>query len=224
MNDAMNIRYALTNILINQYILKSNLDPIAYTFDLFVSDYLKQEKIMVDTNIPTIEEAFFLGVTVKKKNKIKIFINPRISKKRFNFSLCHEVSHCQYDVSQTEHSQTFFNMEENPTYYNESERFIEELANLSASIIMLPDITLLKQLHTKKSFYTIAEEAKMSRSALWRRLVNFGKIKCDMNESLAQESATRLQNTGSRDIYHKFMSTWGSNVEKQIILDFENSL
>ena len=224
MDDAITIRYALSNLLVNQYILKHNLDPASYTFDLFVRDYLKQQNITVDMNIPAIEEAFFLGVTVKKKSKIKIFLNPRIAKNRLNFSLCHEISHCQYDVSKTDNSQTFFNMEEHPFYYSESELFVEELANLSAGIIMLPDITLLKKLHTKKSFHTIAEEAKMSRSAFWRRLVNFGRIKCDMNEQLAQESARRFQTTGNKEIYHKFMSTWGSTVEKQIILDFENSL
>ncbi|MBL1228001.1 ImmA/IrrE family metallo-endopeptidase [Enterococcus sp. BWB1-3] len=224
MDEAVNIRYILTNLLINQYILKHNLEPASYTFDMFVSDYLKRERIAVDTNIPAIEEEFFLGVTVKKKNKIKIFINPRISKNRFNFSICHEVSHCHYDVSKTEISQTFFNMDENPTYYNENELFIEELANLAAGIIMLPDITLLKKLHTKKSFHTIAEEAKMSRAAFWKRMVNFGQIKCDMNEGLAHDSATRFQTTGNRDVYHKFMSTWGSNIENQIIMDFENSL
>ncbi|MCB5951841.1 ImmA/IrrE family metallo-endopeptidase [Enterococcus sp. BWT-B8] len=224
MDEAVNIRYILTNLLINQYILKHNLEPASYTFDMFVSDYLKRERIAVDTNIPAIEEEFFLGVTVKKKNKIKIFINPRISKNRFNFSMCHEVSHCHYDVSKTEISQTFFNMDENPTYYNENELFIEELANLAAGIIMLPDITLLKKLHTKKSFHTIAEEAKMSRAALWKRMVNFGQIKCDMNEGLAHDSATRFQTMGNREVYHKFMSTWGSNIENQIIMDFENSL
>lgn len=120
-DEAVNIRYILTNLLINQYILKHNLEPANYTFDMFVSDYLKRERIVVDTHIPAIEEAFFLGVTVKKKNKIKIFINPQISKNRFNFSICHEVSHCHYDVSKTDTSQTFFNMDENPTYYNGKE-------------------------------------------------------------------------------------------------------
>ncbi|MBP1045107.1 ImmA/IrrE family metallo-endopeptidase [Enterococcus sp. BWM-S5] len=224
MNDAIEIRYSLTNLLINQYILKHNLEPVDFTFDLFVNDYLEKENITLDKNIPVTEEDFFLAVTVKKGKRIRIFINPKMSKNRFNFSICHEVSHCYYDVSKTEVSQTFFNMEENPTYYTEDELLTEELANLSASIIMLPDISLLKNLYTTKSFYSIAEEYGMSRSALWRRLVNFGKLKCGMPEELAQSSATRLQTTGNREIYHKFMSTWGSTVEKQIILDFENSI
>lgn len=224
MNEAINIRYSLTNLLINQYILKNNLEPTEYTFDMFVNEYLENQQIKVDTNIPVTEEDFFLAVTVKKGKKIKIFINPKMSQNRLNFSICHEISHCQYDVSKTEISQTFFNMDENPAYYSEDELLTEELANLSASIIMLPDISLLKTLYTAKSFYSIAEEYKMSRSALWRRLVNFGKLKCGMPEELAQTSATRLQTTGDREIYHKFMSTWGSTVEKQIILDFENSI
>lgn len=54
-------------------------------------------------------------------------------------------------------------------------------------------------------------------------MVNFGQIKCDMHEGLAHDSASRFQTTGNREVYHKFMSTWGSTIENQIIMDFENS-
>lgn len=224
MDDAINNRMTLMNIMINQFILKNRIEPIDYTFDLFFDWYTNENGIIVIRKNLPMEEEFLLGITVRSAYSIAIFINETSIKVRSNFSGCHELNHCIFDINLSETSQQFFNVENNPDFYNEVDFKKEVLANAGAGVIMLPDITLLQYLHTMKSFSLIAEENKMSKAALWNRLVQFGIQRCGFPRNLAISAATRLQREGKREVYHKFLSTWGSTGEKQIIMDFENCL
>lgn len=224
MDDAFNIRYSLTNLLVNQYLLKYNIDPLRYNFESFSTNFFENRKIKVKTNLPYIEDDYFLAVTVKKKKKVKVFINPNLSKNRWNFSLCHELIHCNFDLSRTDETQTLANQSGDNVYYSKEEQKVEELANLGAGIILLPDISIVKYLETNISFYKMAEELRMSSAALYIRLIQFCMFHFGYDSEYASNLIKRFQNTGGRQHINMALSGYGSTVKKQILLDFENSI
>ncbi|MFK4568431.1 ImmA/IrrE family metallo-endopeptidase [Enterococcus sp. UD-01] len=224
MDDAFTIRYSLTNLLLNQYLLKHNINPLKYNFENFSTDFFENRKIKVKTNIPYIESDYFLAVTVKKKNKVKVFINPKLSKNRWNFSLCHELIHCNFDLSRTDETQTLANRNGEDGYYSKEEQEVEDLANLGAGIVMLPDISVVKYMETNISFYKMAEELKMSNAALYVRLIQFCMYHFGYDVEYSSRLITRFQNEGEKQHINMALSGFGSTIKNQILLDYENSI
>nr|DAX04304.1 MAG TPA: IrrE N-terminal-like domain [Bacteriophage sp.] len=224
MEDLKGNRLTLSNLLVNQFLLKKNIKPEEYVFSEFVSDFIKTNGIKVVTQIPAIDEDFFLGVTVRSKKSICIFLNPNVYKRRANFSSCHEIAHCLFDMNMKKKTQQFFNIDNNPSFYADDDWQLELLANSSAGIIMLPDIKLVNYMKSNKSFYLIADECQMSKSALYNRLLDFGVYGCGMSEATAIQAVRLLQDTGDRSLFRMFLNGVHSNREKQIIYDYENSI
>lgn len=108
LEDLKGNRLSLINLLVNQFLLKENIEPEEYTFSDFISSYIKENKIKIISEIPIIDEEFFLGVTVRSKKSICIFLNPDVFKRRFNFSTCHEIIHCIFDMNMKKKTQKFF--------------------------------------------------------------------------------------------------------------------
>lgn len=217
-------RLILTNLLVNQFLKKNDIEPEQYIFRNFVSSYVKENSIKVVSGIPDIDEEFFLGVTVRSKKSICIFLNPQVYKRRIHFSSCHEVAHCIFDMNMQKKTQQFFNVDNNPSFYSESQLKTEKLANGSAGVIMLPDIKIVKYMASTKSFHLIADECLMSKSALYNRLMDFAVYSCNMSSFTAINAVKTFQNTGDRSQFRMSLSGAHSSCEKQIIYDFENAI
>lgn len=224
MEDLKGDRLSLINLLVNQFLLRENIELEKYTFKNFVSSYIKENRIKIVTEIPEIDEEFFLGVTVRSKKSICIFLNPDVYKRRFNFSTCHEIIHCIFDMNMKKKTQKFFNVDNNPSFYSEEDWILERLANGAAGVIMLPDIKLVKYMKTNKSFFLISDECKISHQALYNRFVDFGIYSCGMSELTAVKATKNLQNLGDRSLFRMYLTGVHSNREKQIIQDYENSI
>ncbi|MGK0606746.1 ImmA/IrrE family metallo-endopeptidase [Enterococcus gilvus] len=224
MEDALATRLSLTNLTINQFILKNGTDPDNYQFHDFVEHYTETNNISIDLGLPFINEEFFLGMTARGLYSTAIFINPNVYFKRKNFSVCHEVVHCLFDMNYKIPSQEFFNVEDRNNFYTEEEMRIEKLADAGAGIILLPDIKLINYFKTNKSFHLISDECQISRSALYNRLVEFGFYNCGMSEMTSIRATKILQNTGDRSLFRMYLTGVHSDREKQIIYDFENAI
>lgn len=224
MYDAKATRLSLMNLAVNQFLLKNDIDPISYNYTDFFDHYVKTNNIFVDNNIPVIEDRFFLGLTVRSDYSTAIFLNPKVYKRRINFSSCHELTHCIFDMNYKMPSQEFFNVENRDSMYTPEEMEMEELADAGAGVIMLPDIKALNVLSSEKSFYLIADECQMSRSALYNRLIDFGVYSCEMSEMTAIRAVKELQDTGKRSLFRMFLTGVHSTRGKQIVYDFENSI
>lgn len=224
MEDLKGNRLSLINLLVNQFLLKEDIEPDEYTFLDFISSYIKEKQIKIISEIPVIDEEFFLGVTVRSKKSICIFLNPDVFKRRFNFSTCHEIIHCIFDMNMKKKSQKFFNVDNNPSFYNEDEWILEKLANSAAGVIMLPDIKLVKYMKTNKSFRLMSDECQISQQALYNRFVDFGIYSCGMSEFTAVKATKALQDIGDRSLFRMYLTGVHSTKEKQIIYDYENSI
>ncbi|MGX7223517.1 ImmA/IrrE family metallo-endopeptidase [Enterococcus raffinosus] len=224
LEDLKSNRLSLINLLVNQFLLKNNMEPERYTYIDFISSYIKENKIKVVSEIPKIDEDFFLGVTVRSRKSICIFLNPDVYKRRFNFSTCHEIIHCIFDMNMKKRTQKFFNVDNNPSFYNEEEWILEKLANGAAGVIMIPDIKLVKYMKTNKSFRLISDECQISQQALHNRFVDFGIYSCGMRELTAVRATKNLQNYGDRSLFRMYLTGVHSTKEKQIIYDYENSI
>lgn len=224
MEDQKRDRLALTNLLVNQFLNKNDIEPEQYIFRSFVSSYVKENSIKVVSGIPKIDEEFFLGVTVRSKKSICIFLNPRVYKRRIHFSSCHEVAHCIFDMNMQKKSQQFFNVDNKPSFYNENQLKTEKLANGSAGVIMLPDIKIVKYMTSNKSFHLIADECLMSKSALYNRLMDFAIYSCNMSSSTAVNAVKAFQTMGDRSQFRMSLTGAHSTCAKQIIYDFENAI
>ncbi|MDT2382414.1 ImmA/IrrE family metallo-endopeptidase [Enterococcus avium] len=224
LEDLKGNRLSLINLIVNQFLLKENIEPEEYTFSDFISSYIKKNRIKIISEIPVIDEEFFLGVTVRSKKSICIFLNPDVYKRRFNFSTCHEIIHCIFDMNMKKRTQKFFNVDNNPSFYNEEEWILEKLANGAAGVIMIPDIKLVKYMKTNKSFRLISDECQISQQALYNRFVDFGIYSCGMRELTAVRATKNLQNYGDRSLFRMYLTGVHSTKEKQIIYDYENSI
>lgn len=224
MYDAKATRISLMNLTINQFLLKQDTDPIDYNYTSFFDHYVRTNNIFVDKNIPHIEDRFFLGLTARSNFSTAIFLNPKVYKRRINFSACHELTHCLFDMNYKVPSQEFFNFENKDAMYSDEELEMEELADVGAGVIMLPDIKALDLLTSNKSYYLIADECLMSYQALYNRLVEFGIFGCGMSEMTAIRAVKELQNTGKRSLFRMFLTGIHSTRGKQIVYNFENAL
>ncbi|MGG5373539.1 ImmA/IrrE family metallo-endopeptidase [Enterococcus sp. AZ196] len=224
MDDSIATRLSLTNLTINQFLLKMDIDPKDYNFSDFVNHYTKENNITMDMGIPVINEEFFLGLTARSSYSTAIFINPRVFYKRKNFSICHEVIHCLFDLNYRTPSQQFFNVEDRENFYSEDEIYMENLADAGAGIILLPDIKLIHYFRTNKSYHLISDECQISRSALYNRLVEFAIYSCGMSEFSAVKATKLFQSTGDRSIFRMYLTGAHSDREKQIVYDFENAI
>lgn len=224
MYDAKATRLSLMNLTVNQFILKYDIDPATYNYTDFFNYYVNTNNIFVDNNIPVIEDRFFLGLTVRSDYSTAIFLNPKVYKRRINFSACHELTHCLFDMNYKIPSQEFFNVENKDAMYTLEEIEMEKLADAGAGVIMLPDIKALDALNSNKSFYLIADECRMSKSALFNRLLDFGIYSCGMSELTAIRAVRELQDSGKRSLFRMFLTGVHSTRGKQIIFDFENAI
>ncbi|WP_455326632.1 ImmA/IrrE family metallo-endopeptidase [Enterococcus songbeiensis] len=224
MDQLVRDRIMLTNLIVNQFMLKKGIDPEEYTHEIFFEDYVTRNSIAVVDRIPMIEAEFFLGVTVRSQRSTAIFLNQNATINRIRFSKCHELSHCLFDMNYRLPTQQFFNAGRKDNFYTEDEKVTESLANAAAGIIMTPDIKIVKFLHTEISFYRFAEMCRMSQAALYYRLIEFCVYSADMDEISAVRCVKKLQDTKDRYHIRSYLSGWGSTKEKEIVSDFENAL
>lgn len=225
--DNIELRSALSNLAVNQYIQRHNIDPMDFNFRMYVDYYIdKSDIILSEKPLPRIEEDFFLGVTVKSEHSLVIYLNQLVKGNRSNFSLCHEITHCHYDINNKIRNQTLYNIHNQPSFYTEEELLVEELANIGAGVIMVPDITILGYLETNISFPKMADVLNMSRAALFLRLKQFLMTTLSIPENRAVSLVRRFQDEGNKHFINSaLIGTYSNkNQKKEIIYSFENSL
>ena len=110
------------------------------------------------------------------------------------------------------------------TSYDDASADIELEANIAASIILLPDIVLVKLMKTSISFIKMAEKLEMSQAALYVRMVQFLEFNLSTTNVAARRVINSFRYEGSKELFKLYISGFGCTVEKQIVLNFENML
>ncbi len=221
MDHGILARLDQTNNYINYFLLTHNQPPIDYCWKDFADHYIEENKIALITDLEGIDIRCYSAFTVKSSYTTAIFINPDIPEGRKNFSICHELSHHLYDFNDAP-SQSFFSVAENPSLYKLEEKRMEQLANASAGILMLPDISLIEHLEKKHSFPKMTDLLGMTPAALYIRLVQFLEYQCHVSENYARQLMNQFRYYGKLEGILRCLDGWGSTVKKQIWLNYEN--
>lgn len=214
--------YVKITHLVNTFILKNEIEFSNYKWSYFFTEVVEENDIDVFPHAFTqTSQGGVSGMLVKDLLGITLSYNPLDLKFRQNFSKCHELAHFLFHVTSYNENMIFKDMS---TSYDESSSEIEFEANVAASIILLPDIVLVKLMKTSISFIRMAENLEMSQAALYVRMVQF----LEFNLSISNISARRVINSfrydGSKELFNLYISGFGCTLEKQIHLNFENAL
>lgn len=211
----------ITN-LINSFILKNEIECLDYKWSYFFN------KIVEDHDIDVFPHPFtqtsqggVSGMLVKDCLGITLTYNPLDFIFRQNFSKCHELSHFIFHLKNHNENMIFKDMS---TSYDDASADIELEANIAASIILLPDIVLVKLMKTSISFIKMAEKLEMSQAALYVRMVQFLEFNLSTTNVAARRVINSFRYEGSKELFKLYISGFGCTVEKQIVLNFENML
>lgn len=219
----LNERLVEANRLVNQHLLRNETEIMEYNWQQFVYPILESNNVkVVPFRFNGVASELQAGSLVIRNSKAKIFYNSTMIKSRINFTICHETGHFIFDT----------NYGETPEYlasswlgeYDDDEVFNEKLTDATAGVIMCPDIVILKYMETDLSFIRMAENLKMSKSALYVRLIQFIYTKIGCKESHAVELVNKFRYTNDRYFIYSRLASWGSTKKKDIIYDYENCL
>lgn len=141
-----------------------------------INDYFGH---LLNTNIVQGVDMEFIkkcsGMIIPKKDKYVIMINQSSGYiERIIFTILHELSHVHCHL-QGKFNRTFMSLNSEMIageYPKELQPFEDE-ANIVASILYLPDETIIDLIINSYSYQAIQEEVKISNAALFNRLRNF---------------------------------------------------
>lgn len=211
----------ITN-LVNSFILKNEINCLEYKWSNFFNEIVEKHDIDVFPHtFSRTSQGGVSGMLVKDRLGVTLTYNPLDLPFRQNFSKCHELSHFIFHVNYYNENMIFKDMS---TSYDDASSEIEFEANVSASIILLPDIVLIKLMKTSISFIKMAEKLEMSQAALYVRMVQFLKFNLSTSNVSARRVVNSFRYDGSKELFNLYISGFGCTVEKQIILNYENTL
>lgn len=171
----------------NYYIKKSKAEITQYNAYLFLFDIIKRkEAAYLECDMPE----KILGHTMKDELGISVMINNNLDGPRKNFTLAHEVGHLLMHVEDT------IKVETNDTISgNKSTEDIEKEANAFAAKLLLPDKVLVNQILSNYSITAISNISKISKEAIYWRIVGYAIDNLYLEYSLALKFADEYKNT-----------------------------
>lgn len=210
------------NQLANQYLLKNEIAPLDYKWSMLFDQIVDENQIDVFPHeFKRYKKGGLSGMLVKDDLGISITYNPKDYPRRQNFTKCHELIHF---LKHSDLHNEYYVFKDMSFGYGEEADGIEMEANKGASIMMLPDITIIKYLETTVSFPTMAEKLEMTQAALYVRMVQFMSTKVGLTNDYSRNLVNDFRYNGRRDAINRQLEGWGSTIKKQIILDYENAL
>ncbi|WP_157454945.1 ImmA/IrrE family metallo-endopeptidase [Carnobacterium maltaromaticum] len=213
--------YTKISNLVNSFILKKEIECTDYKWFMYFND------IIIENDIDVFPHAFsrtsqggVSGMLVKDSLGTSLSYNPLDVPFRQNFSKCHELSHFILHIDSHNENVIFKDM---GTSYDEISSEVEIEANIAASIILLPDILIVKLMKTSISFPKMAETLQMTHAALYVRLVQFLEFHIYINNYYARNIINSFRYEGKKELFNLHISGFGCTVEKQIRNDYENA-
>lgn len=193
-----------TKHVLYKYMKDNDISLLNYNFNYFFQHCIQKYQIQVISHhfsnhkiegLTVIDE---LGVSISYEKD-----NPIVKQ---NFTLCHELGH--------------FILKHEGTYFAESidnqECLLEREANIFSAVVLMPDIVLLSKIYYScDSFQGIQESLKVSKQALYFRLIDLlrmyfpngeGKIKQAINDYI------EMKNSSIHDLFH--------DIKQQLIDEF----
>lgn len=214
--------YNKVSNLVNSFILKQEIDYVDYKWYIYFDEIIEENEIDVFPHaFTTTSQGGVSGMLVKDSLGISLSYNPLDVPFRQNFSKCHELSHFILHIDSHNENMIFKDMS---TSYDEVSSEVEIEANISASIILLPDILLIKLMKTSISFPKMSETLEITNAALYVRLVQFLEFHVNINNYSARCIVNEFRYEGRKESFNLHISGFGCTIEKQIILNYENAL
>lgn len=213
--------YIKVSNLVNSFILKQEIECTDYKWFMYFDEIVEENDIDVFPHAFTkTSQGGVSGMLVKDSLGISLSYNPLDIPFRQNFSKCHELSHFILHIDSHNENVIFKDMS---TSYDEVSSEVEIEANVAASIILLPDILLVKLMKTSISFPKMAETLQMTNAALYVRLVQFLEFHIYINNYSARNIINSFRYEGRKELFNLYISGFGCTVEKQIHNDYENA-
>lgn len=214
--------YSKVSNLVNSFILKKEIDYTDYKWFMYFNDIVEANDIEVFPHEFTkTSQGGVSGMLVKDSLGISLSYNPLDIRFRQNFSKCHELSHFILHIDSHNENMIFKDMSSS---YDDVSSEVEIEANIAASIILLPDILLVKLMKTSISFPKMSEILEMTQAALYVRLVQFLEFYVSINNYSARCIVNEFRYEGRKESFNLHISGFGCTIEKQIILNYENAL
>lgn len=133
-----------------------------------------------------------------------LFINAGNSLQRMLFTLLHEFTHMYQAEGSLDYVRALamINADKmNGTSYPAELQPVEDEANTVASLLMIPDATLKRDIH-KLSFYQLKNKYQISSSALFNRLRSYFYYSTDFDEYESNQAAQAFSINDHKLIHH----------------------
>jgi hypothetical protein len=178
-----------------QYIRDNNIPLLKYNFNWFFQYYVKKNKIKVISH--HFSNSKIEGLTIIDEYGISFSFerdNPLVKQ---NFTLCHELGHFILRHSGSCFAESVDNQED----------VLEREANIFSAVVLMPDIVLLSKIYYScDSFQKVKEDLKVSRQALYFRLIDLLRVYQVDTESAIKQAVDEYlegQNASLHNCFHQ---------------------
>lgn len=160
--------------LVYKFMQVKDVSPSDYTYEKYVDYMVEKHGIAVKkVDFGDYLNTILDGVIIGTRNKWRIHINKSMLNTRQNFTLCHELSHYIWDCDYGKKIDKITSLSGNNKSEYESQSDTEFLANTSAGVMMIPDMSIRNSFEEKLTFGKMTSKFKISASALNYRLIQF---------------------------------------------------
>ena len=183
----------ITKQVLYPYIKEEEISTLNYHFHYYF-DYCIHEN-----NIQVISHHFsnhkIEGLTVIDKLGTSFSYEQDNPVTKRHFTLCHELGH--------------FILKHDGSYFTESvdnqESIIEREANVFSAIVLMPDIVLLSKIYYScDSFQKVKEDLKVSKQALYFRLIDLLRVYKVDTESAIKQAVDEYLDGQNASLHHYF--------------------
>ncbi|MDH6364657.1 Zn-dependent peptidase ImmA (M78 family) [Enterococcus sp. PF1-24] len=153
----------------------------------------------------------YSGFIFSDEIETSVVYNTRMSQKRINFTISHELVHLLYHLDAENHTfaDTKDVLESTSTDY-----LVEFQANIGASAILLPEPVMIKELKAGTPIPIISDTYGISEAALFNRLIQTMQSQFLVSYFAASQTAKKIMNRYHNGGKAKMMEL-GRNLEKK---------
>ena len=178
-----------------QYIRDNNIPLLKYNFNWFFQYYVKKNKIKVISH--HFSNSKIEGLTIIDEYGISFSFERDDPLVKQNFTLCHELGHFILRHSGSCFAESVDNQED----------VLEREANIFSAVVLMPDIVLLSKIYYScDSFQKVKEDLKVSRQALYFRLIDLLRVYQVDTESAIKQAVDEYlegQNASLHNCFHQ---------------------
>lgn len=187
-----------------QYIKDNSTTLLYYNFRDFFQYCIEENKIQVMSH--HFMNHKIEGLTIIDQDGISFSYERDNPKVKQNFTLCHELGH--------------FILKHSGTCFTESvdnqENVLEREANIFSAVVLMPDIVLLSKVYYScESFQSVQNSLKVSKQALYFRLLDLLREHFPDKEGQIKESIEEYIRRNNASIHNYF-----HNIKEKIIEEF----